>query len=478
MFLGVDLGTSSIKLSISDINGNILKSYSVKNDLTIINNNWVEQNPNEWLDNFFKGINYLNNNYDLKKLIGISFCGQMHGLVILDENDKVIRPAILWNDNRTIEETNYINNYFTEDKLINLTGNICFPGFTLPKLLWLKNHELNNFKKIKKIMLPKDYLSYKLTNIFASDVSDLSGTLLFDIKNRCYQKEILDFIGISYNQLPKILESYNVVGTIRKEIADKYNLSINTKVIIGGGDQAVGAISTNTIKDNSLSISLGTSGVVFCSTDKPIIDKRLHSFCHANGKYHLMGVILSCTQALNWFTNLVNDNDLEELFLKSQDLEINNLIFHPYLIGERSPIVDSNAKGMFYGLELSFNKYHLFKAVVEGISFALKDCLNTILEHSVKPKFARVIGGGSKSIYWMQILSDILNLELRTININDGGTLGAIILAMYGCGYLKSLDDINDIIKDEKVFYPKKNYDHKFDAYKCLYKNNKTIFSS
>ena len=477
MYLGVDLGTSSIKILLADKSGQILDSESCDYPIFYPQEGWSEQNPDDWYHGFEKVITKLGERHNLKDIIGLSFSGQMHGLVILDENDNVIRPALLWNDNRTISECEYLNNTIGKDKLVSLTGNIALTGFTAPKILWLKNNEPDNFNKIKKIMLPKDYLQYKLTGVFASDVSDNSGTLYFDVKNKQWSKEMLNILGITETQLPKVYESIDIVGTIQESVATKLNLSTSTKVIIGGGDQAMGAIGTGTINSNQISISLGTSGVIFINADEFVEDPKasLHSFCHANGSYHLMGVTLACAASNKWWVeDILKTTNYNEVLSNIENTNIDKLLFLPYMIGERSPINDPESKGAFYGLTLMHDQKAVTKSIIEGICFALKDCLTVANESGVYPKLARVIGGGSKSSSWLQILSDILDLEIRTINTSEGGGLGAIILSMTACNEYSSISEAcSSLISETNTFKPRqpqvKQYNEKFKSYKELY---------
>lgn len=477
MILGIDLGTSSIKGILADTKGNILDSASCSYDVHYIDNFGSEQNPEDWYRGFAIIIKKLGERHDLKKIEGISFSGQMHGLVILDEEDKVIREAILWNDGRTAEECKYLNEVVKKECLISYTGNMALTGFTAPKLLWLKNNEPDNFKKIRKIMLPKDYLIYKLTNIHGSDVSDLSGTLFFDVKNKIYSKEMLEILSINEDMLPKIFESYEIVGNITTEAAEELGFSQELKVVAGGGDQAMAAIGTGTIENNSLSINLGTSGVVFSSLEEFFFDEEasLHSFCHANGKYHVMGVTLSCAASTKWYVeDILKTTDYESVLNNISKREITDILYLPYLNGERSPINNPLALGTIHNLRGSNGRDDLTKAIIEGICFSLRDCINVVREkHNIATK-ARVIGGGSKSDDFLQILSDVLNVEITRINTAEGGGLGAVILTMYALGYVESIKEACDsLIKEVDTFVPdSKNvliYNEKFEKYKELY---------
>ena len=475
MYIGVDLGTSSVKCALADREGKILCSATEEYPLLIPREGWSEQNPEDWFNASKKVFKKLSEKADLSKVKGISFSGQMHGMVCLDEQDRVIRPALLWNDQRTVKQTDYLNNVIGEKNLIEHTGNRAVTGFTAPKVLWLKENEPENFKKVAKIMLPKDYISYMLSGVFATDVSDASGTLYFDVKNRKWSSYMLDILGIKENQLPKVYESYEAVGTVKASIAKEFGFSPDMKVIIGGGDQAVGAIGTGTVENNTASISLGTSGVVFVACEKFFDEKKgsLHSFCHANGKYHTMGVTLSAAGSLKWWSETIKEKDIRVLMDEIKDLPIDDLLFMPYLSGERSPINNPYVKGTFMGLTLMHTRANMTKSVIEGISFSLKDCLDVINKAGIDVEKARVIGGGTKSDVWLQMLANILGITVSTINTADGGALGAIILAMIGCLEYNSIEEAcKKIIKEEKVFSPQENavkiYQAKFKKYKEL----------
>lgn len=477
MFLGIDVGTSSLKVVLSDRNGKIVATESATYDIYLPKEGWTEQNPNDWYQAEIIAIKRLGKKFDLSKIIAVSFCGQMHGLVLLDKNDYVIRPAILWNDNRTIDECKYLNEKIGKTKLIHYTGNIAFTGFTAPKILWVKKHEPHLFKKIHKIMLPKDYAAYKMSAVFASDFSDSSGTLYLDVKHKCWSKPMLDILEITEKQLPQLFESYQVIGNVSLNFAKLTGMSTKTKIIIGGGDQAVGAVGTGTVDNNQLSISLGTSGVVFAASQsfKSLSSGAMHSFCHANGRYHIMGVMLSAAGAFDWWLkNILKTNDFTLINKEMKMSQADNLYFLPYLTGERSPINNPYARGEFHNLALTHNRGDMSRAIIEGINFGLLDCLNSITALKIKPKVARVIGGGAKSEIWLQMLADILNIEVSKINTSEGGALGAIILAMVGTGRYKSISiACKQIIRDVQIFKPnlKKHqyYLNKFRIWKKLY---------
>lgn len=480
-YLGVDLGTSSLKILLADGDGTIIDSESREYPLYFPAANCAEQNPEDWHTALVETIKAMGLRQDLSDIDGVSFSGQMHGLVMLNADDKVIRPAILWNDNRTTRECDYLNNTIGKDKLISWTGNIAFTGFTAPKVLWVRNNEPENFSRIAKIMLPKDFLAYKMSGVFASDLSDNSGTLYFDVENGCWSQPMLEVLGITASQLPGVFRSDEVVGTVSPAFAAATGLSVKTRVIAGGGDQAVGAIGNGTVGDGRLSISLGTSGVVFASSAEYHRDDTgaMHSFRHADGRYHMMGVMLSAAGSNDWWVkSVLRDSNYKEVDRGATAAKAEGLYFLPYLTGERSPINDPNARGAFFGLTAAHTRDDMSRAVLEGISFGLLDCFRSMQAVGVTAGFARVIGGGAKSAPWLQMLSDVLGIELRTINTAEGGGLGAVILAMSGCKRFSSVEDgCAALIRDVKVYSPdmaeNARYAEKFKNFKQLYERLK-----
>lgn len=473
-YIGIDLGTSGVKTLLVDEKGLISNEASVTYPCMHLKDNYSEQNPSLWYDNTIICLKKLLENQDKNNIKAISFGGQMHGLVILDKDDNVIRPAILWNDGRAIEETNYFNETIGKSSISSYTGNIAFPGFTAPKLLWVYNNEPNNFKKISKIMLPKDYLIYKLSGSFASDVSDLSGMLLFDVKNRKYSKEMLNLCHIKEEQLPSIFESYEVVGTLKESIAKELNIHNNVKIVAGAGDNAAAAIGTGTVGEGACNISLGTSGTIFISSNNFKVDKNnaLHSFCDASGKYHLMGCILSAASARAWWLeNIINTKDYD---FDEKNLTDSNVIFLPYLVGERSPHNDVNIRGAFINLSINTTRGQMSKAVLEGVAFALKDCLNVAKSNGTNPQYTTICGGGAKSETWKHIIADVLELPVKTLKTNQGPSYGAAILAMVGDGKYNSIEEATSkLVKTIYTIYPNKEksayYAKKYQVFDKLY---------
>ena len=337
-FIGIDLGTSAVKMLLMRDDGKIVNSVTKSYPISFPYTGWSEQNPEDWLRETKKGLIELMAEYPKEELVGISFGGQMHGLVVLDENDRVIRPAILWNDGRSSEETEFLNNSVGRKVLSERTANIAFAGFTLPKILWMKKHEPDLFSKIRRIMLPKDYLIYMLSGEFCTDFSDASGTLLLDVKNRTWSKEMLELCNLNINQLPKLYESYEQVGTLRKVVAEELDFKPTVKIIAGAGDNAAAAIGTGTIGEGRCNISLGTSGTIFISSTHFKVDSfnALHSFAHADGNFHLMGCMLSAASANQWWCEkILGTTHYAEEQANIQKLGENNVYFLPYLMGER-----------------------------------------------------------------------------------------------------------------------------------------------
>lgn len=476
MYIGIDLGTSSVKLLLIDDKGKIRKEVTKEYPLYYPQENWSEQNPEEWYDKTFEGLKDLVMGYE-NEIKAISFSGQMHGLVLLDAEDKIIRPAILWCDQRTSLECDEINSYFGKD-ILKLTGNTALTGFTAPKILWVKKNEPENFKKIKKILLPKDYLAFKLSGIYSTDVSDASGMLLLDVNKRKWSKKMLDFFNVKEEQLPKLFESYEVVGTLKGNLKDKLNLKNDIKIVAGGGDQAVGAIGVGAVKEGVLSVALGTSGVVFASSSKYVVDKdgRLHSFCHGNGEYHQMGVMLSAAASLKWWIEDVEKtNNYSKLLLEAEEAKFDkNLHFLPYLMGERTPHNNPFARGSLTGLNIQHKRGDITRGILEGITFGLKDILEIIKDINIDVKSVRVSGGGAKSEFWQQMIANIFEVNVDIVNSTEGPAYGAAILAMVGDGIYKDVNTacstlikvINSKVPNKTL---EKKYREKYEIFKKLY---------
>lgn len=484
MYIGIDLGTSGVKLLLIRKSGEIVRSVSRSYDLIIPKSSWSEQEPNAWFEETLDGLKSLVKGYE-KDLKAISFSGQMHGLVILDENDRVLRPAILWNDQRTTNEVDYLNKEIGIQNLIKYTGNIALTGLTAPKILWVKNHEPEVFNKISKIMLPKDYLAYKLSGVFATDVSDVSGTLYYDVKNKKYSREILNILGVDIKQLPEVFESFQKIGVLQPNMMEVLGLKHEVDVIIGGGDQAVGAVGVGVVEDGKASISLGTSGVIFVASDAFKVDAQSYfqSYCHANSRYHIMSVMLNAAGALKWWTEKIfNEKDYQAYFERVAQARIDNdLFFLPYLSGERAPINDPSAKGVFLGMDLSHGKADMDRAVIEGVCFALKQSFEKIKKLGVHIPTVRITGGGAKSEVWAQMIADILEVDVHTMKAEEGPAFGAAILAMVGHGAYDNVKDAcRHIVKLDKFYKQNymisKTYRKKYEKFGIIYPRVKALF--
>ncbi len=398
-YIGIDLGTSAVKLLLLSSDGTIEKITSREYPLSFPNPGWSEQNPYDWFRQTMDGLKELLADCDKSQVAGVSFGGQMHGLVPLDEKGEVIRPAILWNDSRTTEECDYLNNVIGKETLSGYTANISFTGFTAPKVLWLKKNEPENYGKIAKLLLPKDYLCYRLTGKFATDVSDASGTLYFDVKNRKWSEEMCDILGIKEDWLPEVYESYEAVGTLLPEIAQQLGVPETVKVAAGAGDNAAAAVGTGTVGDGACNISLGTSGTLFISSAKFGVDENnaLHSFAHADGSYHLMGCMLSAASCNKWWMDdIIGTKDYGKEQEAIEKLGENHVYFLPYLMGERSPHNDALARGTFTGLTMDSTRADMTQAVLEGVAFALRDSFEVAKKLGIDVKCSKICGGGAK----------------------------------------------------------------------------------
>ena len=467
MFVGIDLGTSAVKLLLMDEAGRIVGTQSEEYPLIFPNEGWSEQDPDLWLSQTKTGLIKLLRAHNDPPVDAVAVAGQMHGLVILDEHDEVIRPAILWNDGRTAAETEYLNNEIGKEKLSDCTGNIAFAGFTAPKILWVRNNEPENFKKIKKIMLPKDYLVYKLTGAFTTDYSDASGMLLLDVKNKRWSEEMLDICGVKAEQLPTLHESYKAVGKVSKEIKAELGIKGEAIVAAGAGDNAAAAVGTGAIGNARCNISIGTSGTIFITSDKFLVDEKnsLHAFAHADGRFHLMGCMLSAASCNKWFMDeILKEKDYAREQAEIKNLGENKVFFLPYLMGERSPHNDPKVRAMFYGMNLGTTRSDMYQSVLEGVAYGLRDSLEVAREMGLGIEKATLCGGGAKSPLWRAILANVLKLELEIPESEEGPALGAAILAAAACGKYKDLASAaKEIVKIKETLVPSKELMEKYD---------------
>ena len=484
LYIGIDLGTSAVKLLLMDGEGNIENIVSKEYPLYFPNPGWSEQKPEDWYEQSMAGMKELLEGFDKSQVAGISFGGQMHGLVILDKDDNVIRPALLWNDGRTFEECDYLNNVIGKEKLSEYTANISFTGFTAPKILWIKNKEPENFAKIAKIMLPKDYIAYKLTGVHCTDVSDASGMLIFDVKNRKWSKEMCDICGITEDQLATVYESYEAVGTVLPEIAAELGIPATVKVAAGAGDNAAAAVGTGTVGDGMCNISLGTSGTIFISSKNFGVDKynALHSFAHADGSYHLMGCMLSAASCNKWWMDeIVGTKDYAAEQKQIEKLGENHVYFLPYLMGERSPHNNPNARGTFIGMTMDTTRADMTQAVLEGVAFALRDSFEVAKSLGIKIERTKICGGGAKSPLWKKMIANILNVKVDVIESEEGPALGGAMLAAVACGEYANVEEVAakivkviDTVEPEAELVAK--YEERYNQFKQIYPACKPIF--
>ncbi len=486
-YIGIDLGTSAVKLLLMEADGTIEKIVSKEYPLYFPHPGWSEQKPEDWYEQTMAGLQELLADTDKSKVAGISFGGQMHGLVILDEKDEVIRPALLWNDGRTYEECDYLNEVIGKETLSKYTGNIAFTGFTATKVLWVYNKEPENFARSKKVMLPKDYLAYKLTGVHCSDASDASGMLLYDVKNRCWSKEMLEICHLTEEQMGTVFESYETVGTLLPGVAKELGLPENVKVAAGAGDNAAAAVGTGTVGEGACNISLGTSGTIFITSREFKVDEynALHSFAHADGRYHLMGCMLSAASCNKWWMeDILNTQEFakEQAPITEEKLGENRVFFLPYLMGERSPHNDSKARGTFVGMTMDSSRTDMTQAVLEGVAFALRDSLEVARKLGISITKTRICGGGAKSALWKTMIANIMNLEVEVLEVEEGPGLGGAMLAAVACGEYESVEEAAaKIVKVKETVKPQMElvdkYEAKYQVFKQIYPALKPVYA-
>ncbi len=442
LYIGIDLGTSAVKLLLMKGDGTIENVVSREYPLYFPHPGWSEQRPEDWWNAVCEGLVELTRDCDRDQIAGISFGGQMHGLVILDQEDRVIRPAILWNDGRTAEQTDYLNQVIGKDTLSKYTANIAFAGFTAPKILWVKENEPDNFARIARIMLPKDYIAYRLSGVFSCDYSDASGMLLLDVEHRRWSDEMIRICGIKKEMLPTLFESYEVTGTIKPELAKQFGLPGNCRIAAGAGDNAAAAVGTGTVGDGQCNISLGTSGTIFISSNEFRVDQNnaLHAFAHADGHYHLMGCMLSAASCNKWWMDdIIGTQDYEKEQERITSLGENHVFFLPYLMGERSPHNDPDARGTFTGLTMDTTRADMTQAVLEGVAFAIRDSFEIAKSLGIPVERTMICGGGAKSPLWREIIANVLNIKVDVPRSEEGPGMGGAMLAAVACGEYASV---------------------------------------
>lgn len=484
-YIGVDLGTSAVKLLLMEGSGEIKNIVSKEYPLFFPHPGWSEQKPEDWWSAVMEGLKELTADVDKSLIGGISFGGQMHGLVTLDQDDNVIRPAILWNDGRTQKQTDYLNQVIGKDKLSQYTANIAFAGFTAPKILWMEEEEPENFGKIAKIMLPKDYIAYKLSGVHCTDYSDASGMLLLDVQHKCWSKEMIEICHIKEEMLPKLFESYDTVGTIKPELAAELGFPETVKIVAGAGDNAAAAVGTGTVGDGKCNISLGTSGTIFISSKNFGVDEfnGLHSFDHADGYYHLMGCMLSAASCNKWWMDdIVGTKEYGEEQNKIGELGDNHVFFLPYLMGERSPHNNPNARGTFIGMTMDTTRADMTQAVLEGVAFAIRDSFEIAKSLGIKIERTKICGGGAKSPLWKKIIANVLGIKVDVIESEEGPGYGGAMLAAVACGEYTSVEvaaeklvKVVDTIEPEEELVVK--YNKRYAQFAKIYPTVKELFN-
>ncbi len=477
--LGIDIGTSGTKTVLFDEKGTVIASESEEYPLSQPQNGWAEQNPVHWWTAVKNTVKEVVNasGVNKKDIVSIGLSGQMHGLVMLDEKNEVIRPAILWCDGRTTSQCKEIEKIIGKERLIEITANPALEGFTAGKILWVKENEPENFVKCRKILLPKDYIRFMLCGEFATEVSDASGTQLLDIGKRQWSTEVCEKLGIDLSLLPKVYESPEATGNLKEDIAEEIGLESKTVIAGGGGDNACAAIGMGVCKEGKAFTTVGTSGVVFAHTNALHTDKggRIHAFCCAvPNAWHVMGVTQAAGLSLNWFRNqLAKEYDYKELDKLASEITIgcDSLIYLPYLMGERSPVLDAGARGVFFGLSAIHTKLHMARAVMEGVAYSLYDCLEVLKENSIEVGDMALCGGGAKSRFWREMFGDVYGVNVKTMQTSEGAVLGAALLGGCAAGVYSSVEEACDktVISGDTYEYSKENHE-KYMKYYSVYR--------
>ncbi len=486
LYIGIDLGTSACKLLLVDEDGAVRNEVTKEYPLFFPQPGWSEQNPEDWWRAVLEGVPELLTGFDTAQVVGVGAGGQMHGLVALDESDEVIRPAILWNDGRTAAQVDYLNETIGKEKLSQYTANIAFAGFTAPKLLWMRENEPELFARIRKIMLPKDYINFKLTGVHCTDYSDASGMLLLDVARKCWSKEMCQICGVAEEQLPRLYESWEVVGTLKADVAQVLGLPATVKVCAGAGDNAAAAVGTGTVGAGGCNISLGTSGTIFISSDKFGVDPNnaLHAFAHADGGWHLMGCMLSAASCNQWWCGDIlgtKDYPAEQKAITSDRLGRNPVFFLPYLMGERSPINDTDARGAFVGMSMDTSRADLTQAVLEGVAFAIRDSFEVAKSLGIAIPRSMICGGGAKSLLWRKIFANVLGIPLDLPQTEQGPGYGGAVLAMVGCGAFESVQSAcGTLIRVAGTVEPDAEltarYEERYRKFRAIYPALKNVF--
>lgn len=497
--LGIDIGTSGTKTLLIDESGGVLATAIHEYPLSTPRPGWAEQDPQHWWQATQETIREALQRSGLTgaAVRGVGLSGQMHGSVFLDGENRVLRPALLWCDQRTAAQCEWITDTVGRDRVVELTSNPVLTGFTAPKVIWLRDHEPENYARVQKVLLPKDYIRFKLTGTFATEVSDASGTAMFHVRERRWATELLDAIGVPPAWMPDCFESDEPSARISAEAAEATGLKPGTPVVGGGGDQAAGAVGSGIVETGIVSSTVGTSGVVFAFSDEPAVDPRLrvHTFCHAvRGKWHQMGVMLSAGGSLRWYRDVLAPEEVREARARGVDpyqviaeqaaeapVGCEGLIFLPYLTGERTPYPDPNARGVFFGITLRHDRRHLARSVLEGVAYGLRDSFEILAGMGVPIRQVRASGGGARSPLWRQIQADVTGREHVTINVDEGPAFGVALLAGVGTGTWASVEEAcratirvtdacSPIAENSAV------YDRHYPTYQGLYSSLKDLF--
>ncbi len=497
ILIGVDVGTSATKVVAFDLDGKALASANREYPLSAPKPNWAEQDPEDWWKAVCDALKAITKKIDAARVAALSFSGQMHGSVFLDDKDQVIRPCLLWCDGRTAAQCAAIVEKVGREQYLKTIKNLPLTSFTLPKLLWLKENEKANYKKLACVLLPKDYVRFRMTGVKAMDVADGAGTVMMEVGKQRWAAGVLEKLGLNSSVLPPLVLSTDVAGTLTAAAAKATGLREGLPIIAGGGDQPVGATGMGVFTEGQVMVSLGTSGVVFAPTSQPHVggDFGMASFDHAvPGSSYLMGCEMMAGGSLQWYRNTLCQEEMAEAKKAKRDvydlmleraattpIGAEFLTFLPYLMGERTPHPDPNARGMFFGLSARHAKAHLTRAVIEGITFGLRDIMENIKQRGIVVKEVRVTGGGARSPFWLQVLADVMNLPIRPIDNPEGPALGAAILAGVGVGVYKSFEEaskrairagapVKPIAKNVKAYQPH------YERYRALYPAVKQLF--
>jgi xylulokinase len=489
-WLGIDIGTGGSRAVLVTRDGAIAAAASVAHeDMRMEQPLWAEQRPEDWADASFTAVRQALAAAGAtgKDVLGVGLSGQMHGLVILDEHYRVIRPSLIWCDQRSQAQVDWINAHVGADKVLEYTANPVLTGFTLPKLLWVRDHERNNFARVRHMLLPKDYVRFRLTGELATEVSDASGTALFDVVRRRWSFEMMDSLGLDRSILPRAYESQEVTGTVSPQAAASTGLAAGTPVAGGGGDQAASAVGNGIVEAGTVSCTLGTSGVVFAHMEKVEYDPhgRVHTFCHAvPGKWHVMGVTQGAGLSLQWFRKQLAPAESYDALMHeaaTAPAGARGLYWLPYLMGERTPHLDSTARGGWIGMTGQHTRADLIRALIEGVSYSQKDCLDLVEALGVRVQSVRASGGGARSPFWRQVLADVFGKPVATLQSQEGSALGAAILAMTATGEYASVPEAcSSIIRETEAVEPRldesRQYAERHKLYQALYPALKPLF--